>query len=140
MRKLILFTVALLCAASLWADEMEGPWKYESMRSGTCGTDINQTISYNQLDNSRWGTITSWHNETDGIGFTVSGSSTKTSKNGVFSLYSLTRTIPSYSKCNYAWKYQIVHTIKEPVLKHVHLRYQEVLRIHIYSPHIDEVD
>ena len=109
MRKLILFTVALLCAASMWAadPEMEGPWKYESMRSGTCGTDINQTISYNQLDNSRWGTITSWHNETDGIGFTVSGSSTKTSKNGVFSLYSLTRTIPSYSKCNYAWKYQI---------------------------------
>lgn len=106
MRKLILFTTALLCAASMWADEMEGPWKFESMRSGTCGTDINQTISYNQLDNSKMGTLTFFNNDY-GIGFTLTGSSPKNSKNGVFSLYSMTRSIPPYSKCNYVWKYKI---------------------------------
>lgn len=106
MRKLILFTTALLCAASIWADEMEGPWKYEEMRSGTCGTDINQTISYNQLDNSKMGTLTFFNNDY-GIGFTLTGSSPKNSKNGVFSLYSMTRSIPPYSKCNYVWKYKI---------------------------------
>ena len=107
MRKLILFTVALLCAASMWADEMEGPWKYESMKSGTCGKNQNQSISYNQLDNSHsWGSIFFWNND-DGIGFKVEGKSTDDSKNAVFSIYSMTRAIPSYAKCRFGWKFMI---------------------------------
>ena len=107
MRKLILFTVALLCAASLWADEMEGPWKYESMKSGTCGNNQNQSISYNQLDNSHsWGSIFFWNND-DGIGFKVEGTSADNSKNAVFSIYSMTRAIPSYAKCRFGWKFMI---------------------------------
>ena len=107
MKKILLFTAALLSAASLWADEMEGPWKYESMKSGTCGTNQNQSISYNQLDNSHsWGDITFW-NEDDGIGFKVTGKSADDSKNAVFSLYSMTRAIPSYAKCRFGWKFMI---------------------------------
>ena len=107
-QKILLFT-ALLCAASMWADDpqMEGPWKYESMRSGTCGTNQNQSISYNQLDNSHsWGSITFWNND-DGIGFTVTGKSADDSKNAVFSLYSMTRSIPPYTKCRFAWRIKI---------------------------------
>jgi len=105
--KLLSLFAAALFAMSMWAAEMEGPWTYVGMRSGTCGQNMNNSISYNNLDNSHWGTVTFWNYDSNGIGFVVQGSSNNYTKNAVYSLYSLTKTIPSYSRCQITWQYQV---------------------------------
>ena len=109
MRKLNFFSLFALIvfSATVWAAETEGPWTYVGMRSGTCDQSMNNSIAYNNLDNSHWGTVTFWNYDNNGIGFVVQGSSKNNTKNAVYSLYSLTKTIPSYSRCQITWQYQV---------------------------------
>ena len=108
MRKLILFTVALLCAASLWATDpqMEGPWTMLNMKSGTCDRDINPHISFNGLNNSHWGTLEFW-NDGDGMGYNVLGSSSENSKNAVFFIACREEPVPAYTRKRLTWTYKM---------------------------------
>ena len=108
MRKLILFTVALLCAASMWAadPQMEGPWTMLNMKSGTCDRDLNSHISFNGLNNSHWGTLEFW-NDGDGMGYNVLGSSSKNSKNAVFFIACREEPVPAYTRKSLTWTYKM---------------------------------
>ncbi len=106
MRKILLFTAALLCAASMWADEMEGPWTMLTMKSGSCNRDLNPHISFNQLENNHWGTLRFW-NDDDGMGYTLEGSSTKLSKNAVFYIAYRDELVPAYTRIKFRWWYVI---------------------------------
>ena len=53
MRRKLLSILALLLTVTqgAWAEETEGPWTYESFRSGTCGINDNLHIPYTGLNN-----------------------------------------------------------------------------------------
>ncbi len=108
MRKILLFTAALLCAASMWATDpqMEGPWTMLNMKSGTCDRDINPHISFNGLNNSHWGTLEFW-NDGDGMGYNVLGSSSKNSKNAVFFIAGREEPVPAYTRKSLTWTFKM---------------------------------
>lgn len=95
-------------SATVWAADMEGPWAYVGRRTGTCDQNQNNSISYNGLNNSHWeGDIQYMHQSDYGTGSIVIGKSTDNSKHAVFSLFSMTKTIPSYARCQLTWNYQL---------------------------------
>ena len=106
MRKILLFTVSLLCAASMWAatPQTEGPWTMLTMKSGSCNRDLNSNISFNQLGYNHWGTLELW-NDDDGIGYTLEGSSTKLSKNMVFLIAYRDESVPAYTRKVLTWTF-----------------------------------
>ena len=56
----------LLLSNSLTAlAQKQGPWMYVNTRSGNCGFDSNNSISYNGLNNTSWG---NWSRFFDGDG------------------------------------------------------------------------
>jgi len=106
--KLLSLFAAVLFAASMWADEMEGPWTYLAMKHGACPKDEYNSNSYYGLgNNGAWGEIRFW-NDGDGIGFTQYGTSPGGSrKQGVFSVYYIDRNVESYSKQVLTWKFYL---------------------------------
>lgn len=113
MRKLLLFTAALLCAASMWADPIkEGPWTYLEKNTMTCDKDKHQSIRYSDFDGSIWGDhnaedITFLHNG-DGTGFQYTGKNTKGDKKmGIFSIYKGTFVARSYARMTMNWQLQV---------------------------------
>lgn len=114
MKKLLLFTASLLCAASMWADDpiKEGPWTYLEKNTMTCAKDKNKSIRYSDFDGSIWGDhneedITFLHNG-DGTGFQYTGKSTKGDKKmGIFSIYKGTFVARSYARMTMNWQLQL---------------------------------
>ena len=108
MRKLKLFFLfgVTLFAASTWAADTQGPWTRTGYRTGTCGEDANDGISFAGLNNSHWGTVDGWV-DGDGAGYTVRGEAVMFSKHAVFSMFSMSRQVPSYSRCQITWKYRL---------------------------------
>ena len=84
----------------------QGPWKLVEWRTMSCGNSECPAVAFNNMNNVHWGTV-AVRNDENGIGFTVTGSSPDNGKNGVFSLYSMTKNMPSYAKCRITWGYQI---------------------------------
>lgn len=91
--------------------ETEGPWRYDDYRTGSCSPDINYSISFYGLNNSKWNAnIYKWQDD-DGIGFTVEGNAIPASKQCVYSTYSCSYDIPSYARLRLEWSYQLrMHT------------------------------
>ena len=87
--------------------ETEGPWTYNGRRTGTCSMADNASISFNGLDDSHWGNVSKWQNG-NGMGFTVSGSFYGNgSKNAVYSVYTHTENVPSYTRKVLNWNYAV---------------------------------
>ena len=87
--------------------QTEGPWTYNSHRSGCCSTADNASIAFNGLDNSHWGNLSKWQN-TNGVGFTVSGNFYGGgNKNAVYSVYTHTENVPSYTRMVLNWNYSL---------------------------------
>ena len=110
MRKLFLFTVALLCAASMWADETEGPWTLMGMNSRAFSRDLETPIyslSYNQLDGTYWTDAPRFWNDNDGIGYTIDGSSVYRNMLAVFSTYKHEETVDPYTRKRLTWTFQL---------------------------------
>ena len=110
MRKLLLFTSALLCAASMWAQDpvVEGPWTQIAMKSHSCSNDVWPSIMFANLDNDKWleSTIKFWQDD-DGVGYTINGKSTAHQKMAIFSTYKKEVELPSYASVKLTWKYQL---------------------------------
>ena len=76
------------------------------MRAGRYKRDTQDSISYNRLDNTWWGTITPY-NDGDSISYKVTGSSKEEQKNGMFSIYSHNETVPAYSRVKLTWTFRL---------------------------------
>ena len=107
MKKLLLFTAALLCAASMWAGDNYKTWTMGEMRSLTCARNLYTSISYNSLDNTHWGTITYDQHKSHGRGYIVTGSSPTQTMNAVFVLWSHDESVPSYTRRRCTWKFSL---------------------------------
>ena len=83
-----------------------GPWTLMEWRTMLCDAAANTTMTFNRMNNWCWGTLTAQNGE-NGIGFAVTGSSPDNKKNAVFSIYSMTQSVPAYAKCRMTWGYQI---------------------------------
>ena len=76
------------------------------MRAGRYNRETKDSISYNRLDNTWWGTITPY-NDGDSISYKVTGSSKEEQKNGMFSIYSHDETVPAYSRVKLTWTFRL---------------------------------
>ena len=83
-----------------------GPWTLMEWKPMLCDAAANTTMAFNRMNNWCWGTLTA-QNDVNGIGFAVTGSSPDNKKNAVFSIYSMTQSVPAYAKCRMTWGYQI---------------------------------
>ena len=83
-----------------------GPWTLMEWRTMLCDLTANTTMAFNRMNNWCWGTLTA-QNDVNGIGFTVTGTSSADKKNAVFSIYGMTQSVPAYAKCRMTWGYQI---------------------------------
>ena len=89
--------------------QTEGPWTYYSHRYGCCGANDIPNLPFGGLGNA-----TAWSNynlylyhDDDGMGFTSDGKSASNSKNGVFSIYTHTENVPSYTRKVLIWNYEL---------------------------------
>ena len=83
-----------------------GPWTLMEWKPMLCDITENPSMTFNRMNNWCWGTLTAQNNEY-GIGFAVTGSSPDNKKNAVFSIYSMTQSVPAYAKHQMTWGYQI---------------------------------
>lgn len=129
---LFLVTCLLLSFNSLTAlAQTDGPWTYSSHRIGYYDYDTNNSISYNNLNNSEWpasygtGTLElcqgnnaiapsgdSWI--TRGIGFRNQNCFFPANgKFGLFSLFSHSENVPAYTRKVLKWDYQLYQLISQ---------------------------
>ena len=110
MRKILLFTAALLCAASMWAQDpvIEGPWTQIAMKSHISTKDACLSMEFVNMDDDQWSgtTITPIQDE-DGVSFIITGKSDTQHKMGIFSTYKKEVELPAYSCLTLTWKYQL---------------------------------
>ena len=108
MKKTLLFTVALVCAASLRGEVIEGPWTQLEMKTHVRANDKTvPSMTFSEMNGETWdGTIEAWQDE-DGVGYTYKGASPSTSIMGIFSTYRDVIELPSYSSVKMEWKYQL---------------------------------
>ena len=108
MKKILLFTAALLCATSMWADYTLNKWVPYGSKTMACGKTKNDSIHYSALDNTTWknANVAIYHNDST-FGDTITGSSPDTAKMGVFSMYEARFSTPSYARTKYTWKFKI---------------------------------
>ena len=108
MKKILLFTVALVCAATMWAQVMEGPWTQIAMKTHVRANDKTVTsMTFAGMNGSVWdGNITPMQ-DGDGVSYIYEGSSPDTSIMGIFSTYKDEIELPAYSYAKLTWKYQL---------------------------------
>ena len=108
MKKILLFTAALLCAASMWAGYTLNKWVPYGSKTMACGKTENDSIHYSALDNTTWknANVAVYHNDST-FGDTITGSSPAQGKMGVFSMYEARFSTPSYARTKYTWKFKI---------------------------------
>jgi len=86
--------------------QAEGPWTFNAAKSQLVNSfDIN-SISYNSLNGSGQGAISQLSNS-NGLGFTANGACPYNSKQAIFSFYSCSQSVPSYSRMRLTWNYEI---------------------------------
>ncbi len=110
MRKLLLFTAALLCAASMWAQDpvVEGPWTQLAKKSHTSTKDVCLSMEFVNMDDDQWsGTTITPIQDGDGVSFIITGKSDTQHKMGIFSTYKKEVELPAYSCLTLTWKYQL---------------------------------
>lgn len=107
-RTLMLVFVATI-ATAVWA-QTEGPWTYLSHRSAFTNFDQYNSTAYNYLGGSVWGNcyVQQYNNANDrtGLGIEIRGNSSEGEKNCVFSIYTHTENILSYSRKVMHWNYK----------------------------------
>lgn len=90
----------------------EGPWTYDSHRWGSCSMNMVNSIAFWGLGNSSgWGTPRQWQ-DGNGTGFTIEGTSGTNDKFGVFSVYTHTENVPSYTRKVLNWTYEVKINMK----------------------------
>lgn len=108
VRTLMLLSVVTI-ATTVWA-QTEGPWTYLSHRSGFTNFDQYNSTAYNYLGGSVWGNcyVQQYNNANDrtGLGIEIRGNSSEGEKNCVFSIYTHTENILSYSRKVMHWNYK----------------------------------
>ena len=102
-KKLITLFAALMLATAMWAADIEGPWTYQDYRTGN-GSYGSHCIAFLGLNKTKWsGNIEQWHKSDHGIGFTYYGSSEDDHQLAIFSYYSHSEKVPSYTRKKMIW-------------------------------------
>ena len=85
-----------------------GPWTFDDVRTGWTGySGAGTSFYFNGLNDTKWSGNTYRYNDTDGCGYAYLGSTTINSKYAVFSTYTHTENVPSYTRKVLAWSYQL---------------------------------
>ena len=115
MKKLLLFTVALLCAVSMWADDpiIEGPWTLMDFKATSCAKNQNDSMCYNDANAKPWPSWYACTTDQYGTGFHYIGNSPNYTKMGFFAIFKSESAVPSYSSMTLTWKYKFYSQSKE---------------------------
>ena len=84
----------------------EGPWTFSEVRTGYGGAGTY--MSFNGLDDSRWNGKTYRYNDDEGCGYAYLGTTTANSKYAVYSVYTHTENVPSYTRRVMTWNYKLL--------------------------------
>ncbi len=110
MKKILLFTAALLCATSMWAHYTLNKWVPYGSETMACGKNEYDSVHYSQFieTTTTWpnANVAIYHNDST-FGDTITGSSPAQGKMGVFSMYEARFSTPSYARTRYSWKFKI---------------------------------
>ena len=88
----------------------EGPWTPTDRKTAYCEVNKNNrtSISWNDLDNTMWsGKATVYRDNTNGIGSQIQATTIDYSKQAIYTLYTATQTIPSYSEMVWNWSFRM---------------------------------
>ena len=108
MKKILLFTAALLCATSMWAEEICGNWTLIGHKTMACDTTQHLEINYESMDSTKWENANvEFNNDENGFGYEITGSSPDNKKMGIFSAYQYDLSVPAFTRMRYSWKFKI---------------------------------
>ena len=91
----------------------EGPWTRIGEITGCCeieynNASLNPSIAWKYLNNTQWdGTIFPYKDNTNGIGSQIQATTRAYSKQAIYTLYTATQTIPSYSVMVWNWSFRL---------------------------------
>ncbi|MBR6018296.1 MAG: InlB B-repeat-containing protein [Paludibacteraceae bacterium] len=91
----------------------EGPWTPTDRKTGyyhalNNNETTNPSISWNNLNNTLWvGIATVYKDNTNGIGSQIQATTPDCSKQAIYTLYTATQTIPSYSEMVWNWSFRL---------------------------------
>ena len=90
-------------------DPDEGLWTFSEVKTGWTGYEgAGTSISFNGLNDSKWFGSTYLSNDDDGCGYAYLGTTTQNSKYAVYSVYTHTENVPSYSRRVLTWRYKLL--------------------------------
>ncbi|MBR6018297.1 MAG: InlB B-repeat-containing protein [Paludibacteraceae bacterium] len=91
----------------------EGPWTRAGEITGCCQINyndapLNPSIAWKFLNNTQWsGTIFPYKDNTNGLGSQIQATTTGYSKQAIYTLYTATQTVPSYSTMVWNWSFRL---------------------------------
>lgn len=86
---------------------LKGLWTHVGRSNRDCDRMKYPSISYNELDGSKWGGLDSWGIKGDSTGYDFEGGSPDLSKNAIFSIYRKDTVVPSYTCMKMAWTFRL---------------------------------
>lgn len=86
---------------------LKGLWTHVGRSNLDCDRMKYPSISYNELDGSKWGGLDSWGIKGDSTGYDFEGGSPDISKNAIFSIYRKDTVVPSYTCMKMAWTFRL---------------------------------
>ncbi len=111
MKKILLFTAALLCAASIWADDpvIEGPWTLKDSGTKERAKIANDSIAFNDYSTSSewWGPVDRV-TDANGFGFNWTGTSPANRMRGTFAVFAMQdAVVPPYTSMDVKWTFKL---------------------------------
>ena len=89
------------------APTLKGLWTHVGRSNFECDRMKYPSLSYNELDGSKWGGLDSWGIKGDSTGYDFEGGSPDISKNAIFSIYRKDTVVPSYTCMKMAWRFRL---------------------------------
>ena len=86
---------------------LKGIWTHVGRSNFECDRMKYPSLSYNELDGSKWGGLDSWGAKGDSTGYDFEGGSPDISKNAIFSIYRKDIVVPSYTCIKMAWSFRL---------------------------------
>ncbi len=108
MRKILLFTASLLCAASMWAQVTEGPWTLVHYTTQEKPKIANDSIAFNNgYSGESWGSVDRV-TDANGFGFNWTGTSPADRMRGTFAVFEIQdAVVPPYTSMNVNWAFKL---------------------------------
>ena len=107
VRAAMMLLLLLLSNSFTALAQTEGPWTYYEDHKGNCAvSQCTNGLAYNSLGGGAWQNWAQYNNDW-GMGFVIGGYYPKYNKMAIYSLYTHTENVPSYTRKVLTWNYTL---------------------------------